>query len=41
MMKLGYRIFNFGGANGGMSAGNEAARAAVVAAGAKRSTTTA
>jgi hypothetical protein len=36
MMKLGYRIFNFGGANGGMTAGNEAARAAVVAAGVKR-----
>ena len=35
-MKLGYRIFNFGGANGGMTASNEAARLAVVAAGAKR-----
>jgi 4-hydroxy-2-oxoheptanedioate aldolase len=36
LMKLGYRIFNFGGANGGMTASNDAARAAVVAAGAKR-----
>jgi 4-hydroxy-2-oxoheptanedioate aldolase len=36
MMKLGYRIFNFGGANGGMTARNEAAREATVAAGAKR-----
>jgi 4-hydroxy-2-oxoheptanedioate aldolase len=36
MMKQGYRIFNFGGANGGMTAGNEATRAAVMAAGARR-----
>jgi 2-keto-3-deoxy-L-rhamnonate aldolase RhmA len=36
MMKRGYRIFNLGGANGGMTASNEAARAAIAAAGAKR-----
>ena len=32
----GYRIFNFGGANGGLTAGNAATRDAVVAAGAAR-----
>jgi 4-hydroxy-2-oxoheptanedioate aldolase len=36
MMKMGYRIFNFGSANGGMTARNEAAREAAVAAGSKR-----
>ena len=36
MMKMGYRIFNFGGANGGLTAGNEAARQAVLKAGARR-----
>jgi 4-hydroxy-2-oxoheptanedioate aldolase len=36
MLKRGYRILNFGSANGGMTAANEAARAAVAAAGARR-----
>lgn len=36
MMKQGYRIINFGGANGGLSAQNEAARRGAIAAGAKR-----
>jgi 4-hydroxy-2-oxoheptanedioate aldolase len=36
MMKIGYRIINFGGANGGMTAGNEAARQGAMKAGAKR-----
>jgi 4-hydroxy-2-oxoheptanedioate aldolase len=36
MMKQGYRIINFGGANGGMTAVNEAARQAALRAGAKR-----
>lgn len=36
MMKTGYRIINFGGANGGLTAGNEAARQAAVKAGARR-----
>ncbi len=35
-MKQGYRIINFGGANGGLTAGNEAARQGAVKAGAKR-----
>ena len=35
-MEQGYRIFNFGGANGGLTAGNAAARSAVIAAGARR-----
>ena len=35
-MAQGYRIFNFGGANGGLTAGNAAARGAVIAAGARR-----
>ena len=35
-MEQGYRILNFGGANGGLTAGNTAARSAVVAAGARR-----
>ena len=35
-MAQGYRIFNFGGANGGLTAGNAATRDAVVAAGAAR-----
>ena len=35
-MQQGYRIFNFGGANGGLTAGNAAARGAVVDAGAVR-----
>ena len=35
-MEQGYRIFNFGGANGGLSEQNAAAREAVFAAGAKR-----
>ena len=35
-MEQGYRIFNFGGANGGLTAGNTAARSAVIAAGARR-----
>lgn len=34
--KLGYQIFNFGGANGGMTANNERARDAAMKAGAKR-----
>ena len=36
MMEHGYRIINFGGANGGLTAQNEAARRAAVAAGASR-----
>ncbi len=36
MMKLGYRILNFGGANGGLTAQNDAVRRAVLAAGANR-----
>lgn len=35
-MEQGYRIFNLGGANGGLTAANAAARDAVVAAGARR-----
>ena len=35
-MEQGYRIFNFGGANGGLTAANAAARSAVIAAGAQR-----
>ena len=35
-MEQGYRIFNFGGANGGLTAVNAAARDAVVTAGARR-----
>jgi len=35
-MKQGYRIVNFGGANGGLSGQNEAARSAAIAAGAQR-----
>ncbi|MEE2638824.1 MAG: aldolase/citrate lyase family protein, partial [Acidobacteriota bacterium] len=35
-MEQGYRILNFGGANGGLTAGNAAAREAVIAAGAQR-----
>jgi hypothetical protein len=35
-MQQGYRIINFGGANGGLSAPNEAARSAAIAAGARR-----
>ena len=35
-MEQGYRILNFGGANGGLTAGNAAARSAVLAAGARR-----
>ncbi len=35
-MEQGYRIISFGGANGGLSAQNEAVRAAAIAAGAKR-----
>ena len=35
-MEQGYRIFNFGGANGGLTAANAAARSAVLAAGAQR-----
>ena len=35
-MEQGYRIFNFGGANGGLTAANAAARSAVLAAGARR-----
>ena len=35
-MEQGYRIFNFGGANGGLTAVNGAARDAVLAAGARR-----
>ena len=35
-MQQGYRIINFGGANGGLSAQNEAARSAAIAAGAGR-----
>lgn len=35
-MEEGYRIFNFGGANGGLTEGNAAARDAVIAAGAAR-----
>ena len=35
-MKQGYKIINFGGAGGGLNAGNEAARLAAVKAGAKR-----
>jgi 4-hydroxy-2-oxoheptanedioate aldolase len=35
-LKDGYRIINFGGAGGGLNAGNEAARQAAVKAGAKR-----
>tara|TARA_Y100000588_G_scaffold374892_1_gene450616 strand:+ start:813 stop:1778 length:966 start_codon:yes stop_codon:yes gene_type:complete len=35
-MQQGYRIFNFGGANGGLTAGNAEARGAVVDAGAVR-----
>ncbi len=35
-MQQGYRIINFGGANGGLSAQNEAARSAAIAAGARR-----
>ena len=35
-MEQGYRIFNFGGANGGLTAGNAAARSAVLTAGARR-----
>ena len=35
-MEQGYRIFNFGGANGGLTARNAAVRSAVIAAGARR-----
>ena len=35
-MEQGYRIISFGGANGGLSAQNEAVRTAAIAAGAKR-----
>ncbi len=35
-IEQGYRILNFGGANGGLTAGNDAARRAVVAAGVER-----
>jgi 4-hydroxy-2-oxoheptanedioate aldolase len=35
-MKQGYKIINFGGANGGLSAQNDAVRRATLAAGAKR-----
>jgi 4-hydroxy-2-oxoheptanedioate aldolase len=35
-IKQGYKIINFGGAGGGLSAGNEAARVAALKAGAKR-----
>lgn len=35
-IKGGYRIINFGGANGGLTAGNEAARQGALKAGAKR-----
>ena len=35
-MEAGYRIINFGGANGGLTAGNAAAREAAGAAGASR-----
>ena len=35
-MEQGYRILNFGGANGGLTAANAAARSAVIAAGAQR-----
>jgi 4-hydroxy-2-oxoheptanedioate aldolase len=36
MMKQGYRMVNFGGANGGLTAQNDAARRAAIAAGANR-----
>ena len=35
-MEQGYQIISFGGANGGLSAQNEAVRAAAIAAGAQR-----
>lgn len=35
-MKQGYRIINFGGANGGLTASNDLARRAAIAAGARR-----
>ena len=35
-MEQGYRILNFGGANGGLTEGNAAARNAVLASGARR-----